>query len=209
MLGQYNLLPLLKGWEYKSHYVARSNVIRGAPPINLAIAEKGWIMYAQVVSDDVYGTLNIGWQGADLQNLRVNFSAEQAVTVGALASDSAGYSQRYVRPNPYSTAGFFVTVLTEMGFYGSGWAYVPTVQLGVSLQPESTQATAYVASSVTTIAVTNSEAFIRSLRLVLDADPDMKISKELLELGPTPFEQKQSDDTKLLLTEIRDLLKKK
>jgi len=208
MLGQYNLLPLLKGWEYKSHYVARSNVIRGAPPINLAIAEKGWLMYAQVVSDDAYGTLNLSWQGADLQNLGVNFSAEQAVTVGALASDSAGYSQRYVRPNPYSTAGFFVTVLTEMGFYGSGWAYVPTVQLGVSLQPESTQATAYVASSVTTIAVTNSEAFIRSLRLVLDADASLKISKDLVELGNVSFEEKPSE-TKLLLTEIRDLLKKR
>ena len=72
MLGQFNLLPLLKGWEYKSHILSRTTVIRGAPPIPLNLSEKGWLLSVGLSATDAYGTLNIAWQGANIPAYPIN-----------------------------------------------------------------------------------------------------------------------------------------
>ena len=189
MLGQYNLLPFLKGWEYKVHVLERSNVVRGAAPIDLRIREQGWLMNILVLSTDCYGTLKISWQGADLETRETSVDAEGALAFGAVAQDPMGWVQRYFRPNPASTAGIFVTVGFSGGFQGSVLPYVPTVIMEISLPSDSTQDSAYVAVTAVTIAITNPKLFLQTYRSIMGIKG--KLDPGLFVLGPTPLEEKQ------------------
>jgi len=187
LLGIFNLLPILKGWEYKTHIAHRTSVIRGADPIKvLSIDESGWFITIFEFTDDAYGTLMIDYQGADLQTQSISIYPEAARVIGAICQDPGGWVQRYFRPNPNSTLGGYVFVYTP-GYQGSLFPYVPTLTVKLYLPPESTQSSAEVQGVAGVVAVTDKKAFIRSLRRVLDANASLRIDPALLAIGPTPF----------------------
>jgi len=182
MLGQYNLLPLLKGWEYKMHVLTGNNVRRGATPKKLPVRELGWLMSILVVSTDCYGTLKVSWQGADLETHEARAYAEAALTFGAVVQDPLGWVQRYFRPNPASTAGIFATTLFSGGAQGSAWPYVPTVIMEISLPSDSTQASAYIQAVAATVAITNPKLFLETYRMINGIEG--KVDPRLFALGP-------------------------
>ena len=189
MLGIFNLLPYLKGWEYKSHVVLRT-VQNGAAPLNLlSIDESGWLLWEGVVTDDAYGTLLVRYQGADLQTREDRLYPEAARVIRAFAQDPSGWLQAYVRPNPYSTAGLYYGIGFSGGFQGSAFPYVPTILMGLYLDPRSTQASATVMGIAQVIAITDRKLFIQSLRRVLDANASLKIDPALLTIGPAQLQE--------------------
>jgi len=186
LLGIFHLLPILKGWEYKVHDFSRV-VQRGGEPVELAISERGWLMQIALFSYDCYGTLDIDWQGADLQTLSWTWNAETGRLLGALAQDPAGWVQRYFRPDPNSTLGSYVTAVFTGGYQGSTFPYLPTIKMRLRLTEDSTQASTTVRVIVTVIAITDMKLFIQSLRRVLDVKASLKIDSALLALGPAQF----------------------
>jgi len=187
MLGQYNLLPILKGWEYKIHKIERTSVVRGANPIELRVNERGWLTGVVMVSTDCYATLRVKWQGADLQTQELAGNAEAGMILGGTVQDPAGWVQRYFRPDPASTAGIFVTVLYTGGFQGSAWPFIPTVIMEINLPSTSTQSSAYIRATSSTVAITNPKLFMISLRKALGIKG--KIDPELFSMGRVGFEE--------------------
>jgi hypothetical protein len=188
MLGIYTLLPLLKGWEYKIHQIRR-NVNRGAVE-EIRISELGWLLQIGVVTDDALGKFRIAWQGADLETKEFAFTPEDFRFWGSFVQDPSGWLPIYFRPNPNSTAGVY-SVGFSMYAEGGTLPYVPTITMEISLKAESTQSSAFISASAITIAITNREAFIRSLRRVLDAKADLWIDPALLALGLTEFKEEK------------------
>lgn len=186
MLGVYTLLPLLKGWEYKFHQFSRT-VGRGQS-VKAGVSEKGWLLSIVTITDDAYGRVRLLWQGADLETKELSFTPEDFRVGGSFAQDPAGWAQRYFRPNPNSTAGIYC-VAFSMYAEGNVLPYVPTVVMEVSLDALSTQSVATVNLWVATIAITDAEAFIKSLRRVLDAKADLWIDPALLALGSVEFKE--------------------
>jgi hypothetical protein len=210
MLGQYNLLPLLKGWEYKIHNLNRTTVIRGAPSIPLGMSEKGWLLSLQMATTDAYGTLNIAWQGAEAQLISQDYYPEVYRLSGAIESDPSGFVQSYFRPNPISTAGLYTVVVGEMGFNASALPYVPSVSNSIRLPLESTQASASIYSQAFVIAILDDAAFLQSLRLALDASADLGIANELLTVGPPGrFVEPPPSKSEKLLEQILAEMKKR
>ena len=183
MLGMFSLLPYLKGWEYKVHMISRDNIVRGAAQIEKSVSETGWLLSAALASTDCYGTGKISWQGADLETTSITFQPEAARIVGALAQDPSGWIQKYFRPNPDSSAGFYVYVAFTGGFQGSAWPYVPTIVMSINLPTDSTQKVATVSLQANTIAITNKRLWLKSLRSVLEVKG--KIDPALLNIGLT------------------------
>ena len=210
MLGQYNLLPLLKGWEYKVHNLSRTTVLRGAPQIELSLSEEGWLILVSMSTTDAYGTLNIAWQGAEAQLITQDYYPEIYRLTGAIASDSGGFAQSYFRPNPNSTAGLYNIMVGEGGYSGGALPYVPSVKISIRLPLESTQPTASIYAQSFVIAILNEKTYLQSLRLALDAAADLGIAKELLETGPVGnFSMPSPSKSNLLLEQILAELKKK
>jgi hypothetical protein len=188
LLGIFNLLPLLKGWEYKTHVASRTNVIRGANPIEvLRIDEMGWVTSIVELTSDAYGTVMIDFQGADLQTYSYSIYPESYRVLGTLAQDPAGWLPKYFRPNPNSTAGLYYTVALTSGFQGSLYPYVPSVAVKLYLPNESTQASADIQGYAGVVAITDKKLFIQSLRRVLDPKASLKIDPALLTIGSAQF----------------------
>jgi len=187
LLGEFHLLSLLKGWEYKTHVVSR-DVIRGADPLDLlSVSESGWVLLIDVLTYDAYGSLIVDFQGADLQQRSGRIYPEAYRGITACAQDPSGWIQRYFRPNPYSTAGIYYLVGFSGGFQGATLPYVPTVHMRLYLAPESTQVSTYISAGVTVIAITDKVLFIQSLRRLQDAKASLKIDPALLATGPAQF----------------------
>ena len=182
MLGQYNLLPLLKGWEYKTHIIERTNLVKGAEPVEKGIDERGWLHYVDVIATDCYARLSMEWQGADLQTHTASANIEQVRAYGAFQQDPSGYIARYFRPNPFSTAGAYVATFFGGGHQGSVWPYIPTVKVKISLDSESTQETANVSGAALVIAITDPKLFMASLRALLSIEG--KLDPKWFSLGP-------------------------
>jgi len=165
-------------------------VVRGATPKSLPIREMGWLMYIMVVSTDCYGTLKISWQGADLETRDFDVNAESALALGSVAQDPAGWVQRYFRPNPFSTAGIFVTTLFSGGAQGAVWPYVPTVTMEISLPTDSTQRSAFINATAITVAITNPKLFAVSLRKLQGVKG--KIDPKLFDIGPADLKEEET-----------------
>lgn len=182
MLGMFNLLPLLKGWEYKLHKL--EGWVEKGKSIEMAVSETGWLMTIPILTTDCYLRVQIQWQGADLETQEFILNAEAYADWGAFMQDPGGWVQRYSRPNPFSSAGIFFFSPFSGGYQGSAWPYVPTVKITAYLPVESTQERAYVIVMASVIAITDAKLFIQSLRRVLDARASLKVDRELLVPGP-------------------------
>ena len=197
MLGIFNLLPILKGWEYKEHVITSKSVVRGAAPLELLrLSERGLVYAMAMLTDDAYGTFTVSFQGADLQTITNALYPEAFRVLGAFVQDPAGWLQRYLRPNPYSTQGVYSLISTG-GYQGSTYPYYPTIVSTVSLPTNSTQATAEVTGTANVVAITNLKAFVTSLRRVLRADSYKYVDEALLVTGPAEFEKLKDLEEKL------------
>lgn len=206
MLGMFNLLPLLKAWQYKTH-VLEKTLTPGQASDPWRISDVGWLTIVTLGSTDIYGQLSIAWQDADLQTHGGEFgSIEDARILGAFAQDPSGWVQRYFRPNPHSTAGYFYGALFSGGYQGSPLPFVPTTTVTLRLGSESTQQSAIVAAKAQVIAITNRKQFIQSLRQVLNRQADIEVPQEILSLGPVELVQQPNKTDALLeaiLTELK------
>lgn len=181
MLGVFNLLPLMKGWEYKIRSYTKE-VNRGNSVEVRRISTTGWLMQTVVVSSDLYGGGRFKFQGADLELHEFAFDAGLFTSVGAFAQDPAGWVQLATQPNPHSTQGAFVSAYSPM-WQGFGMPFVPTTIMEVYLGSGSTQSSAIVYLSATTVEVTNKELFIKSLRAVMGMPTIQEIDPALLSTG--------------------------
>lgn len=175
MLGMFHLLPLLDGWDYKTHVVEQI-VDRGLEPMSIVrvdkilAKERGWLMEIHVLTDDAYAELILEFRGAGGEVQRYSFSAENFRMYGAFQQDPAGWVQRYDRPNPNSSQGIYLVVPFSAGVQGTTWPYVPPVHLKLFLPNESTQETAYIHGEAFVIAITEEEAFRESLKPFMGTD---------------------------------------
>jgi hypothetical protein len=184
MLGQFSLLPLVKGWEYKVHTAERT-VVRGAQPIEvLTLNEMGDLLLLTLASNDAYGTVTVQFQGADLQPQTESGYAELYHALSGWTQDPCGWTQKYFRPNPNSTAGIYVTIIWSGGAEGSILSYVPTIRVKLSLGIQSTQHSCGVYFASLSLAITDKKLFITSLRRLLNADASLTIDPALLTVGP-------------------------
>lgn len=191
MLGMFSLLPLMKGWGYKFNTYNRE--VKNGEVLEVSRLEQmGYLIQANVISDDAYGGFDLQFQGADLTiNSAGIINAQTYYSIGSLEQDPSGFVQRYYRPNPQSTAGVYVSGLTTMGFQGSTWPYVPTTIVTLRLEKQSTQAKATVAVTIVSVIITDKKQFIKSLRALIGAniiqeiDPALLVSglQEVTELG--------------------------
>lgn len=189
MLGIFNLLPLLKGWQYKSHVAERNAVVRGADPLEvLRISELGLVYSMTALTDDAYGTFMFEYQGGELEARSDAIYPELFRSIGSFAQDPFGWVSRYQRPNPYSTAGIYHVMATG-GYQGSTFPYTPAVIIKMHLPLDSTQESCYMFGQASVIAIVNKKAFIRSLRRVLKAKADLWIDPALLVYGPAEFKE--------------------
>lgn len=189
MLGTFNLLPLLKGWQYKAHELTRV-VQRGAAPNpsnELKLSETGWLKSISIVADDCQGALQINWQDPSLNSTEIVVCAELLKAYGYLNRDYAGYVVKYFRPNPYSTAGLYVI---ELSLEADSWPFIPTVIVRPLLRSESTQLSANIYAKAWVINITDRKLFIQSLRSVLQARPDLEIDAALFVDAPGIFGEK-------------------
>lgn len=170
MLGMFNLLPLLEGWDYKRHIVEDDAVVRGVAPMSVVKVdriikkERGWLIMLNVESTDAYGTLIMQFRGAGGEVHKFRFYPEQGRIRGAYAQDPAGWLQVYRRPNPYSTQGMYIMICYSAGWQGTTWPFVPPVKMKLYLPKESTQETAFIRGDAFVIAITDEEAFKESLK---------------------------------------------
>ncbi len=182
MLGIFNVLPFLQGWQYKRHIGKRDNVIRGDAPVEVVRRNETGLVYSMMaLTDDCYGTFQLEVQGAELQIKTELIYPELFKSLGMVAQDPSGWASLYRRPNPNSTAGAYVGLSTG-GFQGSTFPYLPSIVLSLSLPEESTQTSAYIQGVADVVAIVNREKFIRSLRRLLEAKADLWIDPALLEL---------------------------
>lgn len=182
MLGEFHLLPLLKGWEYKIHSFPVT-VIRGAAPQELPISETGWLIGFGVMADDCYAKMTLLYQGACLEAHEVGVSPYELFMYGAFQQDPNAYLLRYLRPNPNSSAGYYVLLGLTSGYQGAPFPYIPTIKLSCHLPVDSTQAQSVMGVTAQAIAIVDKKAFIRSLRAVWGIK-DMKVDPALLTVGP-------------------------
>lgn len=124
-------------------------------------------------------------QGADLQPRTMRIYPASYESGGAFVHDPGGWVIRYLQNDPNSTAGLFLTDFTP-GFAGFGMPYIPSIVISLRLWPSSTQSSAYIAAIALVVAITNKEAFVRSLRRLLGARAELWIDPALLTLDPSP-----------------------
>jgi hypothetical protein len=206
MFGMFSLLPLLKGWQYRKHGLARTLANGEVLQPPWRIPEMGWLLSIYGFTTDAYGTVRLEYQDADLQTSGGESYPEAYRIVGAVVQDPNGWVSRYLRPNPLSTAGLYETVVFSAGFQGSAFPFIPTTIVTLRLPPESTQASALVGVEALAVAITNRKTFIQSLRQLLNSHANIELPKELLSLGPVELVQQPNKTDELLeqiLTELK------
>ena len=180
LLGAFSIFPLLKGWMYRQHVASRNNVIRGAAPIQvIQRSEAGWVYNLMALSNDCYGTIRLEMQGAGMELTGRTVYAELYKSLGMVQQDPGGWTPKYFRPNPESTAGVYVGLSTP-GYQGNAFPYTSSFAAYLELPATSTQASATIRGVADVIAISNAKLFIASLRRVQDAHSSLYIDPGLL-----------------------------
>lgn len=179
MLGPASLFPFLKGWEYKSHTLNRT--VNKGQTVDLSVSEDGWLVGVNVLTSDAAMRVGFDFQGADMEMFTNRITMGTPI-IGSVEPDPSGYMIRQIQPNPDSTAGLFVAVMWEPGFYGALIPFVATFRMSAELLATSTQNSAIVNMLAFTVAITHKQNWLQSLRACL-AIKDMKIPSYLLTPG--------------------------
>ena len=190
MLNVFSLLPLLKGWSYKTTLYTRI-VKKGAFEEVARVDELGALGALFLVTNDAYGGYTFTGQSADLNSYTLsNQYPKLYEEMAAYVQGPVGWASRYYRPNPASTAGIFVIAALTSGFQGTSFPYVPSTTLKLFLLGDSTQDSATVSVEVSRVVLTNKAQFIKSLRSVLGANVIQQIDPAILTPGATEITQK-------------------
>ena len=194
MLGMFDLLPLMKGWDYKPKTWTRE-LTRGQVLEVERVEESGWLMQLVFATNDCYGGCEILFQGADLGIYSIGVvNPKFLYDFGALVQDPAGWTQLYYRPNPQSTVGAYVGVITTQGYQGSTLPHVPTTIVKLRLESQSTQEKATVSLTAFRVIITDKKQFIKSLRAVMGMPTIQDIDPALLVAGTQEITQKGEFD---------------
>lgn len=185
MLGMYSVLPLLKGWEWRL-YAGTKIVERGKTVEIQRVNETGLVIGAVLTATDCQASAIVETQGAELRTETLEYNIEDFAQGGFFGPAPFGYVSRYLRPDPNSTAGYFV-LSTTPGLYGSPLAFVPTLVLSLRLNELSTQSLATISAEVRAIVIVEKEKFIQSLRRLLDVNASLKIDPAFFSTGPAEF----------------------
>lgn len=185
MLGMYSILPLLKGWEWRLYQGTK--VVNRDQTVEISrVNETGLIIGAGLVSNDCEAAAIVDIQGAELRTESVEYAIEDAATMGLFSPDPNGCVSRYLRPDPASTAGYYVFEVVP-GLYGATLPYIPTIVMKLRLRAGSTQSQATISATVRAINIVHKDAFIQSLRRVLDPNAPLDIDPALSAVGPSEF----------------------
>jgi hypothetical protein len=182
MLGIFNLLPLLKGWDYKIYDYTRT-VRRGTTQEVLRTSSTGWLINTGLITNDLRGGTRFKFQGSDLSLNEFSFTPYEFLAVGTFMQDPSGWIQLCYQPNPYSTAGAFYCGYSG-GWQGFMMPFVPTTIIELYLETESTQLEAIIRTYDFIVEITNKELFIKSLRSLLGMPTIQEIDPALLVPGP-------------------------
>jgi hypothetical protein len=167
MLGMFHLLPLMKGWDWQlTNYGLGETFVRGAVPREYPVQGSGWLMSVIVTATDSSARFTIIEKAPELTEFTNSYRIDSVETATLWASDPTGYAQRYLRPNPTSTAGLYV--IQAFGGYGYG-STLPVLELSkiqLSLDPDSTQTSCSLVFQAYGVQITDAEKFIQSLRAV-------------------------------------------
>lgn len=125
----------------------------------------GWLLNAVLFTTDAFGTILINHQGPGGTIHTMLANPELALTSGFVQYDPVGYLTMYNRPNPLSTAGFYVVSLLSPGVSGFP---LPLTQEGFTVEQYlavgSTQTTALLSATAFVVEVKDVPAFFRSIR---------------------------------------------
>jgi hypothetical protein len=181
----YSVLELLKGWEWRL-YQGTKTVERGKTYEIQRVSETGLIIGAVLTATDCQASAIVQVQGAELRTETLDYNIEEFAQAGFFSPDPAGWVPRYIRPDPNSTAGYYVFSTTP-GLYGAPLAFVPTLVLSVRLNELSTQNAAIISAEMRAIVIIEREKFIQSLRRLVDAKASLIIDPAFLATGPADF----------------------
>lgn len=196
MLGAFNILPLLKGWDYKDNVWTRT-IKRGQRIVVESVNDLGLFYSTVITTNDCYGGVKITGQGADLRSTTFgDIYPKLQHDAGLYMQDPNGYNPRYYRPNPQSSAGLYITVLSSSGAQGTFLPYIPATSVELFLLSSSTQEEATVSVYSVRVVITNRKQFIKSLRSVIGSQTITDIDPALLSDGPQEMTLKGKNDKK-------------
>jgi hypothetical protein len=165
MLGLFDLLPFLDGWNYRVYTIPLTPIVYGeAPKTVLKITAKGWHLATLMTSNDAFGTLVATLKSPGGIEYSPNYNAQFGMNVGAVQQDPSGFVQMYFRPNPLSTFGVYVGKLDSMGYQGSLFPTGEEIRIQVYLDAGSTQSVALVGAQILNLEIKDEPAFRKSLR---------------------------------------------
>jgi hypothetical protein len=165
MLGLFDLLPFLDGWNYRVYTIPLTPIVYGeAPKTVLTITRKGWHLSTLMTSNDAFGTLVATLKSPGGIEYSPAYNAEYGLAVGAVQQDPSGWVQMYFRPNPLSTFGVYVGRLDSPGYQGSLFPTGQEIRIQVYLDAGSTQSVALVGAQILNLEIKDEPAFRKSLR---------------------------------------------
>jgi len=160
--GFFDFLPFIEGWDYHLYNIPFHTIVKGVPQQRLKIEKKGWLLNAALITTDALGSITLHVQGAGNIIHEATVSPEYALQTGYVQYDPTGYLTLYNRPNPLSTAGFYIVSMISPGFTGSPLPY-RNVKVETFLDPASTQTGALLMAAALVIEVKDERTFLESL----------------------------------------------
>lgn len=158
-LNLYNMLPFLDGW--RGHYFTKQETVeKGKYKLVYSEMSTGWLIFFDSSYTDAYASVKFTYLG------EITIPTPHALFIaGAVMPPPSGtYLLEYLRPSTLSTAGVYVvsnfTMAEPMPVKG-------LVRVELGLEDDSTQTTATAAVNFMYIEITDTVAFIRSVRRFL------------------------------------------
>jgi hypothetical protein len=155
LLGLFNLLPFLGGWEYKNWNV-EGVVTRGGRAKETMVSSNGWLSTIIMACTDCFATIKLLPMHRS-QAPAVSIYPEWPRNLGLTTSTSVGWLSRYFRPDDVRTSGSFVLMV---GPENASLPFVNPSKLQIELGGQSTENQAYIAVVATGIEITDSQQFL-------------------------------------------------
>jgi hypothetical protein len=200
-LGLFDYLPLIEGWDYHLYTIPPNPIVLGTPVQKVKIDKKGWILNAVLFTTDAYGTIIINAQGPGGTIHSMAANPELALTSGFVQYDPVGYLTMYNRPNPLSTAGWYVVALLSPGLSGFPLPITRECTVEQYLAVGSTQTTALLSAQAFVLEIKDEPAFLSSIRRLGLLPYSSTLDKVLAGEGKT--EQDISKTLKDILEELK------
>lgn len=163
-MSLFDFLPFIDGWDYHVYSIPYNPIVKGSPVQKVKIEKKGWILQAVLFATDAYATIVINQHGPGGAIHSVAANPEFALTTGFVQYDPVGYLTMYNRPNPLSTAGFYVVALMSPGLSGFPLPVTRECVIEQYLDVPSTQNVALLSASALVLEIKDEPTFFSSVR---------------------------------------------